>query len=66
MALTIEVLYVAVQILCFLTVIDCFNLDTKIPVIKKGPKTGAYFGYSVAEHQTTKEDDEGNTVLDKN
>ena len=31
--------------------VAAFNLDPRIPVIKKGPK-GTHFGYSVAVHQT--------------
>lgn len=31
--------------------IHSFNLETRIPVIKRG-KTGSYFGFSVAEHQS--------------
>ncbi|XP_053971338.1 integrin alpha-PS1 isoform X1 [Hylaeus volcanicus] len=32
-----------------------FNLEPRIPVIKKGP-SGSYFGYSVAEHQEISHD----------
>ena len=35
--------------LCML-VVDAFNLDTKIPIVKTGPED-SYFGFSVAEHQ---------------
>ncbi|KAJ6219410.1 hypothetical protein RDWZM_005222 [Blomia tropicalis] len=35
----------------FLITVQSFNLDTRIPVFKVGPK-GSYFGYSVAEHVT--------------
>lgn len=31
-----------------------FNLDTKIPILKKGRKD-SYFGFSVAEHQSVDE-----------
>ncbi|XP_034942009.1 integrin alpha-PS1 isoform X2 [Chelonus insularis] len=34
----------------------CFNLEWRIPVIKRG-MTGSYFGYSVAEHQELLEED---------
>lgn len=33
----------------------CFNLEARIPVIKRG-STGSYFGYSVAEHQEITDD----------
>ncbi|KFM71697.1 hypothetical protein X975_10596, partial [Stegodyphus mimosarum] len=46
---TLTVILVAVKLGC------CFNLETRIPVIKEGP-TGSYFGYSVAQHQLTNED----------
>ncbi|XP_043273061.1 integrin alpha-PS1 isoform X2 [Venturia canescens] len=35
-----------------------FNLDARIPVIKRGP-AGSYFGYSVAEHQELPEEGSG-------
>lgn len=31
--------------------INSFNLETRIPVIKNG-NVGSYFGFSVAEHQS--------------
>lgn len=36
--------------LLFVCEINCFNLDARIPIIKRG-KVGSYFGYSVAEHE---------------
>ena len=38
--------------------VTSFNLETRAPVIKLGPK-GSFFGYSVAEHQTN----EGEPVI---
>ncbi|XP_044002303.1 integrin alpha-PS1 isoform X2 [Aphidius gifuensis] len=36
--------------LLFICEINCFNLDARIPIIKRG-QVGSYFGYSVAEHE---------------
>ena len=49
--------YLAV-LLCFVCIISVrgFNLESRIPIIKKGAK-GSYFGYSVAEHQEILDDD---------
>ncbi|GIX98609.1 hypothetical protein CEXT_280601 [Caerostris extrusa] len=33
----------------------CFNLETRLPIIKDGPE-GSYFGYSVAQHQIIDEE----------
>ena len=41
---------VLTHLLCIITVIHGFNLEARIPVIKRG-EAGSYFGYSVAEHQ---------------
>lgn len=38
-----------------------FNLETRIPVIKRG-KPGSYFGFSVAEHQSV--DDVNGAITD--
>lgn len=40
-----------IQVFIFFPYAHTFNLDTKIPIVKFGPK-GSYFGYSVAEHVT--------------
>jgi len=40
--------------LSFLSVVLSFNLETRLPVIKRGTD-GSYFGYSVAEHQSVDE-----------
>jgi len=32
-----------------LYILNAFNLETRLPLVKKGPKN-SYFGYSVAEH----------------
>ena len=42
------------EILAFLGLLvacetDAFNVDIKVPIVKKGP-TDSYFGYSVAQH----------------
>lgn len=43
---------VILTLLCFIIEqVLPFNLETRLPVIKEGAP-GAYFGFSVAEHQT--------------
>ena len=37
-------------IFCLQIYVNAFNLDSRIPIIKRAER-GAYFGYSVAEHQ---------------
>ena len=42
-------------LLSFWGVAECFNLDPRIPVIKRGGADDeSYFGYSVAQHRTVK------------
>ncbi|XP_043467893.1 integrin alpha-PS1 isoform X2 [Leptopilina heterotoma] len=41
-------------VLSILSSVNSFNLEARIPVIKKGVK-GSYFGFSVAEHQEISE-----------
>ena len=48
-------------LLCAITVTHGFNLDTRLPVIKRG-EAGSYFGYSVAEHQQIDEKTIGETI----
>lgn len=45
----------SVLLLCILYSVTSFNLEPRIPVIKFG-EPGSYFGFSVAEHLTIKED----------
>ncbi|CAL1274062.1 unnamed protein product [Larinioides sclopetarius] len=40
----------------------CFNLETRLPVIKEGPE-GSYFGYSVAQHQIIQDNGQRTSVL---
>ncbi|XP_054286091.1 integrin alpha-PS1-like isoform X2 [Macrosteles quadrilineatus] len=42
-------------VLTHTSVVLCFNLETRLPVIKRGTE-GSYFGYSVAEHQSINEE----------
>lgn len=32
---------------------ECFNLETRLPIVKRGKLRESYFGYSVAGHQST-------------
>lgn len=41
---------------------DGFNLETRLPIIKVGNR-GAYFGYSVAQHQSL---NDGNNGIESN
>ncbi|XP_026672705.1 integrin alpha-PS1 isoform X2 [Ceratina calcarata] len=47
--------YQLVLIIFNVCLVHCFNLEPRIPVIKKG-LNGSYFGYSVAEHQELSDD----------
>lgn len=38
-----------------LTQIDAFNLENRLPIVKRG-EDGTYFGYSVASHVITDEE----------
>lgn len=40
----------------FVTVLNGFNLDTSVPIVKVGP-TDSYFGFSIAEHQIYRDQD---------
>ena len=44
-----------------------FNLDTRVPIVKSGIKSGslddAYFGYSVAMHRTLRSKEHGESVI---
>ena len=46
------ILTLCIQFLTFFTDISAFNLDTKVPIVKKGI-TDSYFGFSVAQHIRT-------------
>lgn len=46
------VLSLCLQFLTFFTDISAFNLDTKVPIVKKGI-ADTYFGFSVAQHIRT-------------
>ncbi|XP_015182230.1 PREDICTED: integrin alpha-PS1 isoform X2 [Polistes dominula] len=50
--------FVSIWILLNVCQINAFNLETQIPVVKRG-LNGSYFGYSVAEHQEITEDGTG-------
>ncbi len=41
----------------------CFNLDTRMPVVKLGRNPDSYFGYSVAQHRTLRSREYGQPVL---
>lgn len=41
--------FVLLSILLFNYGVNCFNLESRLPIIKFG-RSGSYFGYSVAEH----------------
>jgi hypothetical protein len=43
---------VVLLLLLLLEVTVGFNLEPRIPVVKNG-RSGSYFGYSVAQHQST-------------
>ena len=43
---------VLLLLLLLLEVTVGFNLEPRIPVVKNG-RSGSYFGYSVAQHQST-------------
>lgn len=47
--------FVLIWVLLNVWAINAFNLEARIPVIKRG-LSGSYFGYSVAEHQELTED----------
>lgn len=47
--------YQLVLVVLNVCLVHTFNLEPRIPVIKKG-LNGSYFGYSVAEHQETSDD----------
>lgn len=50
--------YQLVLVVLNVCLVHGFNLEPRIPVIKKG-LSGSYFGYSVAEHQEIPDDDKG-------
>ncbi len=39
--------------LSFLTIIEAFNVDTNVPIVKEG-RRDSYFGFSVTQHQIYK------------
>ncbi|XP_021704112.1 integrin alpha-PS1 isoform X1 [Aedes aegypti] len=46
-----------------ITVVQCFNFETRLPIVKYG-KTNTYFGYSVASHtETLRNGDKKNWIL---
>lgn len=36
-------------VICLLNIVNCFNLESRLPIVKYGEKD-SYFGYSVATH----------------
>lgn len=52
--LCLQSLRTCVVLLLTLNVILCFNLETRLPIVKYG-RNGSYFGYSVAAHQSVEE-----------
>ena len=43
----------AVILTTFIVSVRGFNVDTTIPIVKRGPP-GSFFGYSVAQHQVVR------------
>ena len=43
---------VSLHLLTFFLDIQCFNLDTNVPIVKIGD-ANSYFGFSVAQHPMT-------------
>lgn len=42
-------------------IINCFNLETRLPVVKQG-HNGSYFGYAVAAHQIRNGNEQTNSI----
>ncbi|XP_077299623.1 multiple edematous wings isoform X2 [Arctopsyche grandis] len=47
---------------CYLCLVEAFNLEVRVPIIKQGHEE-SYFGYSVAQHQTQKENESKSWLL---
>ena len=47
----ISIMLVLITLSAFLSPVSAFNLEPRIPVVKRGTE-GSYFGYSVAMHQS--------------
>ena len=58
------ILAVIIITIFLVTPVQTFNLDPRIPLIKSaGAISDSYFGFSVAQHRTSKNDRRGQTVI---
>lgn len=53
-------IYFTIIFINLIKYINCFNLETRLPIVKYGEEN-SYFGYSVAEHIIGNKDESDNT-----
>lgn len=64
-SMTAATVAASLSLLCVAAVVSRargFNLDTKMPIVKRSDNPGSCFGYSVAGHQSTDEHDQTRVV----